>query len=60
MEEKDSSHDSQLPQAPPAGGQPPRDHACDLPFPILDFSDILGVSLASQQADQSLGCTPQS
>lgn len=24
-------------RAPPAGGQPPRDHACDLPFPILDF-----------------------
>ena len=25
-------------RALPAGEQPPRDHACDLPFPILDFS----------------------
>lgn len=39
MEEKDLSHDSQLPQGPHLlVDSHLRDHACDLPFPILDFS----------------------
>lgn len=38
MEERPLSLTVSCHRAPPAGGQPPRDHACDLPFPILDFS----------------------
>ena len=60
MQEKDLSHGSRLPQGPTCWWTA-TSRSClrsSVPHPWL--LDLLGVSLASRLADQSLDCTPQS